>query len=87
MSSPSSRAAHGSQATAPATAKGPDTKDIWATLHPLLLLTNADRERLKSKRGFSDQTIDTLGFKSSNPSNIEIINSLRDKFPRPSASR
>jgi len=60
---------------------GPDTKDIWATLHPLLLLTNADRERLKSKRGFSDQTIDTLGFKSSNSTNIEIINSLRDKFP------
>ncbi len=67
--------------TPPPPPSGPDTEDIWATLHPLLLLTNADRERLKAKRGFSNQTIDTLGFKSSNPTNIEIINSLRDKFP------
>jgi hypothetical protein len=71
----------GAKPPPPTPPKGPDTKDIWATLHPLLLLTNADRERLKTKRGFSDQTIDTLGFKSSNAANIEIINSLRDKFP------
>jgi len=75
----------GSKTTAakppPPPPKDPDTKDIWATLHPLLLLTSADRERLKAKRGFSDQTIDTLGFKSSNAINIEIINSLLNKFP------
>jgi len=70
--------------SAPASASTASTatiEDVWNTLHSRLILTGADRARLKEKRGFTDDTINELGFKSSVAGNVEILNSLRKDFP------
>jgi len=52
---------------------------LYTELQQQLTLTDEDRESLKVKRGFTDATIDSLGFKSAIASNGDIINSMTDK--------
>ena len=59
----------------------PDPENIWAVLHSRLSLTDSDRAMLKEKRGFSDATIDELGFKSGNRGNEKIILGMKEMFP------
>lgn len=43
-------------------------------------LTNGDREILKTKRGFTDEVIDTFKFVSGGEQNLKIINELREEY-------
>lgn len=61
----------------------PDTIEptqIWTRLWEQLVLTAADHEKLKCERGFSDETIAALGFKTSQASNRSIIEDLAKQF-------
>lgn len=53
---------------------------VYGALVDSLILEDSDRELLKKQRGFSDQIIDSLKFKSCQPSNKEIISDVRIKF-------
>jgi DNA primase len=48
--------------------------------HPDCILTPEDRERLKTKRGFSDTYIDGFKFRSCRPENLVILEALREQF-------
>lgn len=52
---------------------------IYTELYQRLTLTDKDRADLKTKRGFTDDTIGMLGFKSAIPDNAAIINELTQK--------
>lgn len=53
---------------------------IYTSLVAKMTLTDEDRESLKKKRGFGDQLIDTLQFKSCIPSNVNLIEALKQEF-------
>lgn len=53
---------------------------IYKALFDKLILTDADYKELQTKRGFTDRTIELLGFKSALPANIEIIQKLVKEF-------
>jgi hypothetical protein len=53
----------------------------WHALWEKLVLTPRDKSKLMQQRGFSEETIKTLGFKSNNQSNRTHLESLRNEFP------
>jgi hypothetical protein len=63
----------------PPTQPPPDPTNVWDALYRKLVLTPRDRKKLHA-RGFSDATIDTLGFKSNNQSNRIHVESLTNDF-------
>jgi len=78
---------YGHEAFAPKGVKTPPPKpkpkpsDVWAAFHSRISLTETDRARLKEKRGFTDETIDRLGYRSSGISNARVIEELSKEFP------
>jgi hypothetical protein len=52
----------------------------WHTLWSRLILNGPDRDELMSKRGFSKETIELLGFASNNPGNKPIVETLSVQF-------
>lgn len=54
--------------------------EIYTTFITKAVLEDADREKLKKDRGFSDEIIDLCQFKSCRPENREIIEQLRATF-------
>lgn len=54
---------------------------VWHRLWEKLILTAADRQNLQEVRGFSDEVIDKLGFKSSQAQNRPILEALCEEFP------
>jgi len=54
--------------------------DIYTRLLNELILTDEHRKSLKEKRGFTDQTIDTLKFKSALPENDKIVKKFIDYY-------
>ncbi len=56
-------------------------RDIYTKLVNLAQLTEAHRNELRAKRGFTDSTIDLLKFRSGGQQMVEIIEKLREKFP------
>ncbi len=63
----------------------PPPKDVpptvWEDLYALLKLEISDREQLKRKRGFSKETIDAAGYRSSIHANGEALAPLLEKYP------
>jgi hypothetical protein len=55
-------------------------RDIYTELVNLAHLTDAHRNELRTKRGFTDDTIDQLMFRSGGQHLIEVIEQLRDRF-------
>jgi hypothetical protein len=56
---------------------------IWEDLYALLKLDNADRELLKRKRGFTKETIEQAGYRSSSRDNRAALAPLLEKYPHP----
>lgn len=54
--------------------------EIYSTFINKAVLEDADREKLKKDRGFTDEIIDLCNFKSCRPENREVINELKDRF-------
>lgn len=61
--------------------KKKDTPNPWHALWQKLVLNGTDRAKLKNRRGFTDETIDKLGFKSNNQSNRIHLEALAQEFP------
>jgi len=59
----------------------PDQPLVWDALWRRLVLTPRDRTKLMQQRGFSEETIKILGFKSNNQSNLVHLKSLTDDYP------
>jgi hypothetical protein len=57
-----------------------ESRSPWHALCKLLILTEADRAKLQNKRGFNDETINRLGFKSNNEANRDLLYALLDEF-------
>lgn len=57
------------------------SKTVYTALYKTMRLNDNDLESLKKDRGFSQVTINDLGFKSSGSYLAEIINKLKDKIP------
>lgn len=53
---------------------------IYAELLSSLTLTDQDREKLKKERGFTDETINKLKFKSAKESNQQLIEAVQHKY-------
>jgi len=53
----------------------------WQSLWEKLVLTPQDKTKLMQQRGFSEETINKLGFKSNNQSNQTHLESLAQEFP------
>jgi hypothetical protein len=53
---------------------------IYTSFINKAILETADREMLKSERGFSDEIINLCQFKSCRPENREVIKELEDQF-------
>lgn len=63
------------------TARGPArARDIYATLVKVAALTDAHRQELRSKRGFTNDLIDRLSFRSGGPYMMEVVEQLRAQF-------
>ncbi len=58
-----------------------DNDNPWAVLHSRLTLRESDRRKLREQRGFSDETIGKLGFRSNLPGNANVIRGLIGEFP------
>lgn len=58
-----------------------DKSAIWTRLWEKLVLTAGDQKKLQSERGFADEVISKLGFRTSQAQNRAIIDSLADDFP------
>jgi len=59
----------------------PDTtKQIYQRFFELLPLTDAHREELKTKRGFTDETIDALRYRSGGQHVVRIVEQLKQEF-------
>lgn len=54
---------------------------LWDTLYRTLVLTPRDQKKLIDQRGYSEETITKLGFKSNNQSNKIHLEALRSEFP------
>jgi hypothetical protein len=54
--------------------------NVWHALWKKLPLTPIDRKKLKEQRGFSDQTIDNLGFRSNSPANHDLLLKLAQEW-------
>jgi len=54
---------------------------VWNRIHQLLTLTPTDSSKLSKVRGFSKETIDKVGYKSSNQNNRMLLAPLLDEFP------
>lgn len=54
---------------------------IWDEIHSLLMLDAGDRELLKKKRGFSRETIEAAGYRSSRSQNRDLLAPLMSKHP------
>ncbi len=54
--------------------------EIYKRLYDQLILTNSDKEKLIEKRGLTESTIKTLGFKSARKENAAIITHLLSEF-------
>ncbi len=59
----------------------PAEPTVWEDLYSRLTLDNSDRESLKRKRGFTRETIDAAGYRSSSKENRGLLASLLDKWP------
>lgn len=59
----------------------PPKPNPWHSLFLKLVLTPRDRKKLMDQRGYSEDTILALAFKSANRTNIPLIESLKDEFP------
>lgn len=57
-----------------------DPTEIWARLWQKLVLTAPDQLKLRA-RGFADEVIDKLGFRTSQAQNRPILESLAAEFP------
>src|SRR5581483_4782677 len=53
-----------------------EPRNLWHLIWQRLALTGPDRESLKKKRGFTDETITRLGYRSNNQSNRPIIEAI-----------
>lgn len=60
---------------------GDQKPNHWHSLCQKMILTPRDRAKLKSQRGFSDDTINNLRIRSNNQSNRTHLESLRKEFP------
>lgn len=58
-----------------------DPQNVWHALWKKLPLTIGDRQKLKTDRGLSDETIDALGFRSNNSSNLHHLQTLANEYP------
>lgn len=59
----------------------PDEPTVWDDLYSRLSLDNGDREKLKRARGFSRETIEAAGYRSSVKENRALLAPLMDKWP------
>ena len=59
----------------------PDEPTVWDEIHSLLALNAGDREQLKRKRGFSRETIEAAGYKSSVRENRALLAPVLTKYP------
>ena len=56
-------------------------RNPWEEIYLRLSLTDADRDKLKRERGFTDETINLNGYRSSSKDNRNLLNELFDIFP------
>jgi DNA primase len=56
------------------------SQNIYSELVKLAHLTDAHRNELRTKRGFTDDTIERLSFRSGGPYMVQIIETLKGKF-------
>lgn len=54
---------------------------VWHEIWSRLTLSATDRESLKRKRGYSRETIEALGFRSSSRDNRTLLQPILDSFP------
>ncbi len=59
----------------------PPLKQVWGDLYSRLLLTANDREKLKRERGFTRETIESAGYRSSARENQRVIKDLIQIHP------
>ena len=59
----------------------PDEPTVWEDLYSRLSLDNSDRESLKRKRGFTRESIESAGYRSSVKENRALLAPLMDKWP------
>lgn len=59
----------------------PDELTVWEDLYSRLSLDNSDREGLKRKRGFTRESIEAAGYRSSVKENRALLTPLLDKWP------
>lgn len=55
-------------------------RDVYAELVRIAVLTDAHRQELRTKRGFTDALIDRLAFRSGGQYMVDVIEKLRTKF-------
>lgn len=58
----------------------PPPANPWQSLWTKLVLNSSDRAKLKVRRGFSERTIDTLGFRSNQRANKIHLENLAQEF-------
>ncbi len=56
-------------------------RNPWEEIYTRLTLRDEDRMMLKTKRGFTDKTIDFNGYRSSTRQNRPLLNEIIDLFP------
>lgn len=55
--------------------------NVWWAFWKKLALNSEDRMKLKTQRGFSDYTIDRLGFRSNHTGNMPLLEALAGEIP------
>jgi hypothetical protein len=66
------------ESSKPSPADG-EPRSPWHAIWQKLKLLPDDREKLKTARGFSDDTIDILGFRSNRQDNLAILDNLAER--------
>jgi hypothetical protein len=59
----------------------PEQPTVWDDLYSRLTLSASDREQLKRKRGFTRETIEAAGYRSSPPNNRSALQPILDNYP------
>ncbi len=59
----------------------PPEMTVWEDLYSRLALDNSDREKLKRTRGFTRESIEAAGYRSSIRENRALLSPLLDKYP------